>query len=491
MSLSSSMHTAVAGLSLASRRAEIVAQNVANADRPGYARRTLVTASGIDGLPPNATRVHREVDPRLTQLRREAESQLAGGAVAQSFQTRLDGEIGDPDQAGSLQDRIARLDAALVAATARPGSDPALSEVVQSADDLVDKLRTLDGLVRQERQSADARIGAEVEQINADLQDVARLNARIMRFSAGGEPTADLLDQRSVLIDRISESIPLRELPRAGGAIALVSEGGYMLLDGRATTLGFSGRSPITPAMKYEDNPTVPNHLSGLTINGEDVPVHGGMSGIRGGSLHALFNLRDHVAPEATARLDGLAAELIDRFANPANPAEEQIDESLPAGAFGLFSDSAGALTAPIEQGLAGRLTFALDVDDPTEHWRVRDGLAAVAPDPTGASGTLDRLSAALTDVRPPVASALGGTSGSVAELAAQLKSAVSFDRVRADEVHSRASTEAGELSARRDGGAVDMDNEMRRLIEIEQAYAANARLIQVAGDMMDRLMEL
>ena len=37
----------------------------------------------------------------------------------------------------------------------------------------------------------------------------------------------------------------------------------------------------------------------------------------------------------------------------------------------------------------------------------------------------------------------------------------------------------------------VDTDQEMQKLLLIEQSYAANARVIQVVDDMMRRLMEI
>ena len=37
----------------------------------------------------------------------------------------------------------------------------------------------------------------------------------------------------------------------------------------------------------------------------------------------------------------------------------------------------------------------------------------------------------------------------------------------------------------------VDTDAQMQRLLEIENAYAANARLLQTLDDMIDRLLRL
>jgi len=39
--------------------------------------------------------------------------------------------------------------------------------------------------------------------------------------------------------------------------------------------------------------------------------------------------------------------------------------------------------------------------------------------------------------------------------------------------------------------GGVDSDYEMQMLLRVEQAYAANARVIQAVETMMQRLMEI
>jgi flagellar hook-associated protein 1 FlgK len=44
---------------------------------------------------------------------------------------------------------------------------------------------------------------------------------------------------------------------------------------------------------------------------------------------------------------------------------------------------------------------------------------------------------------------------------------------------------------ATQDISGVDVDAQMQDLLLIEQAYAANARIIEVASQMINRLMEL
>lgn len=480
MSLTSSLSSALVGLDLTSRRADLVARNVANADAPGYARRSL-EGSGPAGLPGSQVSVGRPVDPRLVQLRRESQSHEAGATVLQAFHAELDRTLGDPDQPGSLQDTIARLDASFVSAAANPNVPSRLTEIALAAEALADKLRSLDAVVQNGRQQADTGIGRAVDQLNADLGEVERLNGDIRRVRAGGNDAADLLDRRTVLIDRISETIPVRELPRESGAIALVTEGGLLILDGRPVKLGFASRSPITADMK------VPFLLSGLTVNGRDVPTAGPTSGIRGGALEALFALRDTVAPDATTKLDGMAADLILRFE------AATVTATNPAGTSGLFTDRGAAYTAGAPEGLSGRITLntAVTVNRPDLHFRLRDGLGEIAPQNEGDSSLLLRYGTVLSMQGLPLAGGLPAVQSDLPGHAAGLRSIVSAARVEADNRLSYHSSRSQELEERRDGAGVDIDAEMRRLIDVEQAYAANARVMQAVSDMMNRLTEI
>ncbi len=481
MSLTSSLNTAGAGLDITARRADVIARNVANADTPGYARRSVATAGASVGVPGNQVLVARETDPRLVHLRREAQSDAAGQSVLQAFYARLDGAIGDPDETGSLQDGLARLDAAFISAAADPTSAVRLTEISEAAAGVAAGLIALDDIVQGARQQADADIGRAVDGLNRDLSQVARLSTEIIRLQAGSRDASDLLDQRTLLIDRISEQIPVRELAREDGTLALVTAGGIMLLDGHPAVLGFTPRAPITAAM------TSPVQLSELTVNGRVVGVKEPRNVIEGGALSSLFRLRDDIAPEATSRLDALAADLIARFESPA------VDGTVAPGGTGLFTDRGAPFDVSADAGLAGRIAInaLVSPENGAGHWRLRDGLGAASASAGGDAGLLLRYGEAFSQRQAPVAVGLPATSLDIVGRAASLRSLVSSDRIRADDRASFASAAAATLAGERDGGRVDIDAEIRRLVEVEQAYAANARIIQAVSDMMNRLMEI
>ncbi len=481
MSLSSSLNIAVAGLDVSSKRAQVVAQNVANADRVGYAMRSLETSGGSIGGSGMSTSVQRETDGRLVQLRREAQSRQEGDATLATFMTRVDSAIGDPDKAGSLQDALSRLDVAFASSAAAPNSAVRLTEVLQAAKDLSSRVQEIDRTIGDARQNADSDIDRSVKELNTDLAGVERLNKSIRRLRIGGSDAANLIDQRAAAIDRISAKIPLRELPREDGTLALVSNGGLLLLDDKAAVLEFAGRSPITAAM------TFPVNLSGLSVNGRDVAMSGASSGIPGGGLAALFELRDEVTVEASKRLDGFAADIIARFEDPA------VDTTRTAGSPGLFTNDGGVLTASPAAGLAKRfeLNALVDPDLGGASWRIRDGLGAIGPSSSPDPGLLLEYGAAMAKQIPQSLPGLSASAANAIERAGNLKSMFAFDRLRYEDRVASNSSEVQTLLDRRDGGGVDVDAEMRRLIEIEQAYAANARVIQAVGDMINRITEI
>jgi flagellar hook-associated protein 1 FlgK len=205
----------------------------------------------------------------------------------------------------------------------------------------------------------------------------------------------------------------------------------------------------------------------------------GAAHGLEAGALVRL----DHTAPQRILRV----IEVVDadtlRVGSPGGEALA----GLPTGAT--------QLAAVDTAGLAGRVALNPAVDpaaggDPA---RLRDGIAAPAPQDRGADATfprrlLDGLTAGM-DARgaPGLAGrlSLAGLVGGVAEIAAT-------DRVGAEAEVSALGAARETLAAEESETlGVDNDEEMRRLVEIEQAYAANAQVIRTASRMLEELTEI
>jgi flagellar hook-associated protein 1 FlgK len=226
--------------------------------------------------------------------------------------------------------------------------------------------------------------------------------------------------------------------------------------------------------------------LSGLQINGQPVSTASQNSPIAGGKLAGYFDLRDVQAPALQAKLDAVARDLVERFETPVT------DPTLGTGDPGLFTDRGAPLNISDESGLAGRISVnALVV--PAEGgalWRLRDGLGAAAPGDTGNATQLNRLTDALTANRT---AGSGGFSvpRSAVGLAGDFLSGVSVEAQGALSRQSFAQAQTDTLIGAELQGGVDTDDEMRKLLVIEQAFAANARVISTIDEMIQTLLGL
>ncbi|MEQ9314357.1 MAG: flagellar basal body rod C-terminal domain-containing protein, partial [Henriciella sp.] len=122
---------------------------------------------------------------------------------------------------------------------------------------------------------------------------------------------------------------------------------------------------------------------------------------------------------------------------------------------------------------------------------RLRDGLGAAAPGPTGNNTILSAMFSAITSTNSINSNGLQGLF-SVAELTANFSSLTGQARISKETILSSTSTQHSiMLEAEMSKTGVDIDTEMQELLAIEQAYAANARVMEIANQLIQRLMEL
>jgi len=320
-----------------------------------------------------------------------------------------------------------------------------------------------------------------VQTLNTSLAQIDRLNAEILAQRAAGYDATALMDQRQTQVDIVATIVPVREVARDGDQISLFTAGGAILLEGNAAVIGFAQAGLVTADMTLASGA-----LSGLAINGMAVPPDdGGLFG--GGSLGAAFAVRDVLAPAAQVQIDAFARDLISRFQDPA------VDPTLAPGDMGLFTDHGAPLDIANEVGLAGRIALSTRVDPKQGGalWRLRDGIGAATPGAVGNSALLTALADALGRPVAPQSGNFIGAARSSSGLAADILSQVSLARqtAEANQVYAGARQDALREMQLADG--VDTDHEMQVLLQIEQAYAANARVISAMDELIQQLLAM
>lgn len=487
MSISSALNNAASGLAAQTRLAETISNNVANALTAGYARRTTELSSVAlggygQGVAIGATT--RAENATLTAERRAMDAALGASGARSDAYERIVTAIGDTTSESSLATLATGLETALMSAAASPQSTTALADAVSAAGDLAAAINRVSDETGQLRTEADAEIGRQVTQLNAALHQIDALNQRITTLAATGGDTTSLEDQRARLVDGVAAIVPVTVAKRGGGEVALFTRSGGVLLDGKVYELAFTPAATAVTA-----DMAVGAGLSGLAqdvgaMTGP-VAVAAGTGGglFDGGTLGALFELRDRIAPQVQGEVDAYAADLVDRFATlmPAS--------SLDASGHGLFVDAG----AGGQIGLAGRLAVNAAVDPSAggAAWRLRDGLATTTQGNVGDGTTLQALADAMTASRPATGFASTSARGGAAALASEITSFFAARAARSDEDRAYLSARQATLAEQESNATgVDTDTELQSLTLVEQAYAANAKVLSVIDELMQLLLE-
>lgn len=484
MTISGALSNAMSGLRAAGRGAELVSSNISNALTPGYGRRVLSLSSsnigGYGGVRVNG--ITRIVDAGLASDRRLADAAHGHANQTVNFFARLESLLGTPDNSASLSAQLSGFESSLITAASRPDAPERLTSAVAGARDLANSINKASAGIQDARTKADQTIASQVTELNGALLEIQALNSQITAAQVQNGNVPALLDQRQQIVDRIGALVPVREVPRDNGQIALYTTGGAILIDGKAATIGFEPVNLVTPYMSESAGT-----LSGLTLNGTSIRTGSENGALRGGTIGAQFAIRDEHGVTAQIQLDALARDLVERFQDPS------VDATLLAGDPGLFTDQGGAFNSLNEVGLSERLAVnvAVDPDQGGEAWRIRDGVNAIAPGNVGNASLLHSLTDALTAARTPASGTFGGGAFSAINLVSTFASAVGGERTQTEQTLSYASARLTELTERQLADGVDSDDEIARLMVIEQAYAANARVIEAVDEMMQTMLRL
>lgn len=480
MSITGAMNAAISGLRAASLGTEIVSNNISNALTPSYGTRSMdlsalsLGATGgvrIDGI-------SRQVNESVIADLRSADAAQQNSQAAVDFFLQLEDAVGIAGDENGLSGRLSSFEESLITAASRPDLTERLTDTVSDASRLVEGITNAAQEVQDMRTAADTQIAEDVTTLNAALEQVEQLNIAITANQSRGGSSPALLDQRQLVLDTIGAIVPISVVPRDNGAVAIYTDGGAILLDITAATIGFDKKNVVTEFQTLEAGT-----LSGLTLNGQDVRT----SALSGGRLGGNFEVRDTYGVQAQEQLDAFARDLVERFADPS------VDPTLSTGDPGLFTDAGAAFDSADEVGLSSRLAlnFAVDPDAGGEVWRLRDGLGATTTGLVGDSTLLNNLQSALETSRTPASGNFGASPLTTVELLSSLSGSLASTRSSAEQDLTFTSARFTELTQLSLSEGVDTDKELQNLLILEQAYAANARVIQAADDMIETLTRL
>ena len=309
--LTLALRTAQSGLLVNQQALNVVANNIANVNSPGYSRKKVntqprVVASASTGV--EIAAITRQVDEGLVRSVRIELGNLNELTVQESFYDRMQQLFGGPADDTAIAHIMNEFSAALESLADSPDRTLEQSEVVRRAQDLTLKLRDMSTIIQELRAQADAQITDVVAEINTLVASVNDLNDKLIRNQTTGQDLSDLKDQRDRDIDKLSELLDVRVFFRADGDAVLFTSGGRTLVDNTPITITHSAAASVS-ATTTKAAGNIAGIFAGTQITGNDITDE-----VRDGKLKGLIDLRDKVLTNLQSQLDELAAETRDVF---------------------------------------------------------------------------------------------------------------------------------------------------------------------------------
>ncbi|CCA94160.1 flagellar hook-associated protein FlgK [Novosphingobium sp. PP1Y] len=436
---------AKSGAAAARTALDLTAQNIANASSEGYVRRTIsvseLAANSVSSAPTavNLAGVRVNGVVRNADVFRQAEVRRTGADAARAS-TEVQGleNIESSVEQTGVYDAIVAFEGSLQQLLSDPTDGSLRAAVLEQGRTLSETFNVASSSLDAVGKGLQFEAQDGVDEVNRLAGELARVNLRLSRASDQSSDQTTLLDQRDSLLEQMSKvaNVSASYNPDKTVSVTIGGTAGQTLVSGGTTA---------TLAMATAADGTI-----SFTLDGAAASIS---SGALAGQSQALTQLAD-----TRSQLDTLAAKIVDVVNTAqANGADLNGNAGQP-----LFSGTGAGDMAMIATNGSAIATAPA-------------GSAANSRDP----GNLNDLRSALDAADP---------AGEMDTLLFTISSAVAGRTVTRDALESIASTAKVALQAQ---AGVDLDEEAVNLVRYQQAFQANGRVMQVASDIFDSILNI
>jgi len=286
---------------------QVVANNIANANTPGYIKQRAVFTPaptqlirGLTlGLGVEVDAIIQNVDRFLQDRLRAANSDLANSETQERAYLELEvivGELSETDLSTSLTNFFG----AIHDVVNQPGNVSIRRLAVLEGSTLTNDIRRLDSRVRDLRTGLNRQVISAADDINRLTVEIAKLNVQIVIVESEESRASEavgLRDQRGVALEQLASIAGIRSVEQATGAVNVFVGGDFLVLSG--------DRRLVEGSHTIVDG----NQIATVNILSTDAPL-----AVSTGKLAGLYAARDEIFGDFQTELQSLTEALIFEF---------------------------------------------------------------------------------------------------------------------------------------------------------------------------------
>lgn len=446
------LNVGVSGLFVSRAATNMINHNIANANTPGYSRQYLDVQAltpvqspfGSLGRGAGVMGVTRLTDSFVEQNLFQQTSLLGTYASIDDSLRNVEGILGGVDN-DRLGDSLSAFFDSWSELANAPEDSGRRQNVVRRAEALAFQFRDIATSLRAEERTLYQKLETQIDDANALMQRVGELNSSILA-SGGASAAGDLVDQRNLMLAKLSEIVSFTTHQRGDGSLDVIVQGRSMVTRNVVQELSLDSSRDADGVRRARvhmgENKTL------------EIPL-------QSGTVAGLLRSMNEILPDIRADLDAVAMELKDRV----NALHR--DGVTPSGSgLDLFL---GESAADLE------VVNAIAADS-----------SLLASGRSGEAGD-NEIATAIAALRDTISDDDGKTLG---ELALDLIVGVATERGSFQTLlEGQVNVVEGVAARLEETRGVNVDEELTYLLQYQRAFEANARVIQSVDQMLDTLI--
>lgn len=514
--------------------------NISNANTDGYSRQRVnmeptlgypgiglnqPKTAGYIGTGVQAHSVQRIRDEFIDRQYRQESNKLGYWESRTDAISQMEDIMNEPSDYG-LNEAFNLLWKSFEDVSTNPESASSRKVAISRGEHLADSFNYMDTQLKQIQSNLGNEINVSTTQINSTLKQIAEINKQIQAVEPNGYLPNDLYDARDVLVDQLNEYLPvsiahvksggnalefaegaltITYKPVGGGpAITLVDSKKFAQLqtDGSSGKITGDDTSNLFTEIKVTGVEDLSAHEAGTVTSTQGPILYGNLEAAKG-KLAALIDSYGYVEgaenkgyyPETLNKLNQLANVFMDAFNELHKKGFTLADGTTVSVAGSDFFEGIGAGGIKVTDAVLGDSNLLAASSKISEEgngkWAIElSNLQTKGISASGFNVIVDNATTAITLLNPN-ADPIGHLDGATFQSFYQsLIGKLGVDGQESQRMQTNAETLQLTVSNNRDSmSTVSLDEEMTNMITFQQAYNANARMITVVDETLDKII--
>ncbi len=287
---------------------QVVGNNIANANTPGYVRQEAIyTPAPVQRVGGLIVGSGVEVASIVQQLDKFVQSRLSGAHgdranadVQEQTYKDLETVLNELSDSGDLSSQLVGFFNSVDEVLKDPGNAATRNLAVGNGVALTENINNLHSRVSDLQTQLDQKVSADADEINNLTEQIRKLNIQIASTEGGNSSASEaggLRVQRQTAVDRLSELVGIQVTEQPSGGISVAVGGDFLVFEGQRRQVEVSKSTQggaTTGIIQFTD-------------------THGKLN-TTSGEINGLYTARDNVIGGFLTKLDNLAGTLAFEF---------------------------------------------------------------------------------------------------------------------------------------------------------------------------------